>query len=204
MKSVIESQYLPPISYFVVLLKQQSIFIEQYENYQKGSYRNRCHIATSNGILRLSIPLEKGKNNQQKMNTVRIYNHENWQTQHWRAIKSAYGKSPYFEYYTDELLPFFQKKYDFLLDWNMDLLRFMIDNIALPINFQLTSNYIEKSENNQDFRGFISPKRKINFQNIHYGQVFENKHGFLPNLSILDLLFCKGPESLLVLRDFKI
>lgn len=205
MKTIIESQYLPPISYFAVLLKQPSIFIEQYENYQKGSYRNRCHIATANGILRLSIPLEKGKNNQTPIKEVKIYNADNWQIQHWRAIKSAYGKSPYFEFYADELCLFFEKKYDFLLDWNTDLLRFMTENIGLPVDIQLTDNYYKNDNTIMDYRNVISPKKEnLNlFQDLHYGQVFEDKHGFIPNLSILDLLFCKGPEAIFVIDNLK-
>ena len=205
MKTIIESQYLPPISYFAVLLKQPSIFIEQYENYQKGSYRNRCHIATANGILRLSIPLEKGKNNQTPIKEVKIYNADNWQIQHWRAIKSAYGKSPYFEFYADELCLFFEKKYDFLLDWNTDLLRFMTENIGLPVDIQLTDNYYKNDNSIMDYRNIISPKKEnLNlFQDLHYGQVFEDKHGFIPNLSILDLLFCKGPEAIFVIDHLK-
>ncbi len=205
MKTIIESQYLPPISYFAVLLKQPSIFIEQYENYQKGSYRNRCHIATANGILRLSIPLEKGKNNQTPIKEVKIYNADNWQIQHWRAMKSAYGKSPYFEFYADELCLFFEKKYDFLLDWNTDLLRFMTENIGLPVDIQLTDNYYKNDNTIMDYRNVISPKKEnLNlFQDLHYGQVFEDKHGFIPNLSILDLLFCKGPEAIFVIDNLK-
>jgi len=205
MKTIIESQYLPPISYFAVLLKQPSIFIEQYENYQKGSYRNRCHIATANGILRLSIPLEKGKNNQTPIKEVKIYNADNWQIQHWRAIKSAYGKSPYFEFYADELCLFFEKKYDFLLDWNTDLLRFMTENIGLPVDIQLTDNYYKNDNSIMDYRNVISPKKENSnlFQDLHYGQVFEDKHGFIPNLSILDLLFCKGPEAIFVIDNLK-
>ncbi len=205
MKTIIESQYLPPISYFAVLLKQPSIFIEQYENYQKGSYRNRCHIATANGILRLSIPLEKGKNNQTPIKEVKIYNADNWQIQHWRTMKSAYGKSPYFEFYADELCLFFEKKYDFLLDWNTDLLRFMTENIGLPVDIQLTDNYYKNDNTIMDYRNVISPKKEnLNlFQDLHYGQVFEDKHGFIPNLSILDLLFCKGPEAIFVIDNLK-
>ncbi len=205
MKTIIESQYLPPISYFAVLLKQPSIFIEQYENYQKGSYRNRCHIATANGILRLSIPLEKGKNNQTPIKEVKIYNADNWQIQHWRAMKSAYGKSPYFEFYADELCLFFEKKYDFLLDWNTDLLRFMTENIGLPVDIQLTDNYYKNDNTIMDYRNVISPKKENSnlFQDLHYGQVFEDKHGFITNLSILDLLFCKGPEAIFVIDNLK-
>ncbi|NJN78366.1 MAG: WbqC family protein [Saprospiraceae bacterium] len=109
MNALIESQYFPPLAYFSVLLKHEKVWIEQFENYQKGSYRNRCHIATANGLLRLSIPLEKGKNNQTCIKEVKIHNDTNWQIQHWRAIKSAYGNAPYFEYYADELLPFLKK-----------------------------------------------------------------------------------------------
>lgn len=205
MKTIIESQYLPPITYFAALLKQSSVFIEQYENYQKGSYRNRCHIATANGILRLSIPLEKGKNNQLKIKDVKVYNNENWQIQHWRAIKSAYGKSPYFEFYADEFQPYFEKKYDFLLDWNMDLLHFMIENLGLPVDIQFTEEYCESDDTINDYRNVISPKKENSnlFQDIHYGQVFQDKHGFIPNLSILDLLFCKGPEAILIIDKLK-
>jgi hypothetical protein len=205
MKTIIESQYLPPIAYFSVLLKQPTILIEQHENYQKRSYRNRCHIATANGILRLSIPLEKGKNNQMTIKDVKVYNADNWQLQHWRAIKSAYGKSPYFEFYADELLPYFEKKYDFLLDWNMDLLQFIVDVLNLPVDIQLTDSYYSTNEAILDYRNNITPKMPTNttFQGVYYGQVFEDKHGFIPNLSILDLLFCKGPEAILLLDKLK-
>lgn len=205
MKTIIESQYLPPIAYFSVLLKQQNVLIEQHENYQKRSYRNRCNIATANGILRLSVPLEKGKNNQLPFKNVKIYNADNWQTQHWRAIKSAYGKSPYFEFYEDELLPYFEKEYNYLLDWNMDLMQFVVDVLNIPIEIQLTESYVTSDESMIDYRDRITPKTKLDtaFEGIYYGQVFEDKHGFISNLSILDLLFCKGPEAIFILDRLK-
>ena len=136
---------------------------------------------------------------------VKVYNADNWQLQHWRAIKSAYGKSPYFEFYADELLPYFEKKYDFLLDWNMDLLQFIVDVLNLPVDIQLTDSYYSTNEAILDYRNNITPKMPTNttFQDVYYGQVFEDKHGFIPNLSILDLLFCKGPEAILLLDKLK-
>lgn len=202
MGALIELQYFPPITYFSVLLKHENIWIEQFENYQKGSYRNRCHIATANGLLRLSIPLEKGKNNQTTIKEVKIHNDNNWQTQHWRAIKSAYGNAPYFEYYADELFPFFEKKYNFLFDLNLDLLNGIMELFMMPNTLQFTNEYqINLNENITDFRNVISPKKPDNplFQKVTYQQLFIEKHGFIPELSILDILFCKGPEAILVI-----
>lgn len=203
MDALIELQYFPPIAYFSALLKHDKIWIEQYENYQKGSYRNRCEIATSNGVLRLSIPLEKGKNNQTSIKEVKIYNTQNWQIQHWRAIKSAYGKSPYFEYYSDELFPFFNKKYDFLFDWNLEMFDFIVENLGLPIDYQFTTDYSLAPSDCVDYRNKITPKKDTTtiYQPVPYGQVFQDKHGFTPNLSVLDLLFCKGPEGILTIAN---
>jgi hypothetical protein len=202
MSALIELQYFPPIAYFAVLLKNKNVSIEQFENYQKGSYRNRCHIATANGLLRLSIPLEKGKNNQTTIKEVKIYNATNWQIQHWRAIKSAYGNAPYFEYYADELLPFFEKKYDYLFDWNLDLLNCIMELFMMPNNLQFTAEYqMDLNDSTTDFRNVISPKKQNNdsFKQIPYSQLFVEKHGFIPELSVLDVLFCKGPEAILVI-----
>ena len=202
MSALIELQYFPPIAYFAVLLKNENVLIEQFENYQKSSYRNRCHIATANGLLRLSIPLEKGKNNQTAIKEVKIYNATNWQTQHWRAIKSAYGNAPYFEYYADELLPFFEKKYDYLFDWNLDLLNCIMELFMMPNNLQFTAEYqMDLNDNTTDFRNVISPKKQNNdlFKQIPYSQLFVEKYGFIPELSVLDVLFCKGPEGILVI-----
>lgn len=199
---LIELQYFPPIAYFAVLLKHENVWIEQFENYQKGSYRNRCHIATANGLLRLSIPLEKGKNNQTTIKEVKIHKDTNWQIQHWRAIKSAYGNAPYFEYYADELLPFFEKKYNYLFDWNLDLLNCIMELFMMPNTLQFTDEYqVDLNENITDFRNVISPKslESTLFQSISYQQLFTEKHGFIPELSILDVLFCKGPEAVLVI-----
>ena len=203
---MLELQYLPCIQYVSKMLLHPVIWIEQCENYSKGSYRNRCHIATAQGLLRLSIPLEGGKHQQQPIREVRIANQYPWQSQHWQAIQSAYGKSPFFEFYADALFPFYKKKYEFLWDWNRDLLNEILHLIPAQPPIQWTEGY-EKNlpENILDYRNQISPKKNGHeadpyFRNAHYAQVFEEKHGFLPNLSILDLLFCTGPESIIYLE----
>jgi len=203
---LLELQYLPNLQFVSKLLQHPKVWMEQHENYSKGSYRNRCHLATAQGLLRLSIPLMGGKHQQQPIREVRISNEGNWQTQHWTAIKSAYGKSPFFEYYSDGFRPFFQKNYEFLWDWNWDLLQQVLEFIPFEKNINLTSSF-EKNPNLEiiDFRNSISPKKKNHKVDEHffptkYAQVFEERNGFLPNLSILDLLFCTGPEAIIYLE----
>lgn len=212
---LIELQYLPSIQYFSKLSFFETTLIEQHENYLKGTYRNRCHIVGANGIQRLSIPLQKGKNERQSIRDVRISDHTHWQAQHWNSIKSAYGKSPYFEYYADEIEPFYKKKYEFLFDWNWDLMNCVIDCLSIDCELKLTKRFIKKTEDIIssdnlshiiDFRNSISPKKHRQKEDPHfkptkYAQVFEEKHGFVPNLSILDLLFCVGPESYRILDE---
>lgn len=207
MKSaIIELQYFPSVSFFAVLQQFDKVLIEQHDNYQKRTYRNRCHIASANGLLRLSVPLEKGKNSQLNVREVKIANDYNWQTQHWQTIQSAYGNAPYFEYYKDEILPIFQQEYTFLFDLNLALLDVIRDLLIHEMPYQLTDSYEQKNDTFTDFRNQFTPKFHSN-QEIKpkpHTQLFLDKNGFIPNLSILDLLFCKGPESLLYLRDFKL
>lgn len=204
---LLELQYLPCVQYFSKWLKYPSVLIEQHENYIKGSYRNRCHIAGVNGMLRLSIPLLKGKNEQQSIREVRIAYHESWQTQHWNSIASAYGNAPYYEHYVDEIAPFYKKKYEYLFDLNRDLLQCLLALIGLSTELTFTSSFKKNSGNDIfDFRNGIFPKKHrqkedSGFRPVSYAQVFTEKNGFLPNLSILDLLFCTGPQALLILEN---
>jgi hypothetical protein len=203
---LLELHYLPSIQYVSKLLQYPKVVLEQHENYSKGSYRNRCHLASSAGLLRLSLPLAGGKNQQQPIREVKLKYDEPWQSQHWTAIKSAYGKSPFFEHYEHQFLPIFQKKYLYLWEWNWDLLQVILDIISLEKNIQLTDQFEkEPIDGIVDFRNKISPKENnkeedLDFKQAKYVQVFEAENGFLPNLSILDLIFCAGPEAVIYLQ----
>lgn len=214
---LIELQYLPPVQFFSKFLLHEVVRIEQYEHYQKRSYRNRCHIAGPNGRLRLSIPLASGKNEQQPITEVNIAHHpvraerkmggEAWQRQHWHSIRTAYGNAPFFEFYADTLKPFFQRSYDFLFDFNRELLLKLLEIIDLPAQLEWSESFEPiPPPGVLDFRDAIRPKKREampdpHFQPAPYRQVFEEKNGFLPNLSILDLLFCSGPQTPLILKD---
>lgn len=203
---LLELHYLPSIQYVSKLFQYPNVILEQQENYSKGSYRNRCHLASSMGLLRLSLPLAGGKNQQQPIREVKLKYDEPWQSQHWTAIKSAYGKSPFFEHYEHRFLPIFQKKYEYLWDWNRELLQVIMNIISLEKNIKLTDEFEkELTDEIVDFRNKISPKKNnqeedLDFKQAKYVQVFEAENGFLPNLSILDLIFCTGPEAIIYLE----
>ena len=204
---LLELQYFPPIQYFSKFLLYPNIVIEQHENYSKGSYRNRCHIAGPNGLQRLSIPLLKGKNEQQNIRQVKIAYHQVWQNAHWNGIKTAYGNAPYFDYYADEIKVFYEKNYEFLFDLNWDILQALLVLLSIEANIQLSHNFQKTVPTTYfDGRNSIFPKKHRQkedklFNKVAYPQVFEEKHGFIPNLSILDLLFCHGPEAAMYLES---
>jgi WbqC-like protein family len=184
--------YLPPVRWFIELAKHDTVVLEQHEHYVKGSYRNRCVIAAVNGPHRLTIPLRKGKNQQQPIREVRIAYDEPWQAQHWRAICSAYGNSPFFEHYGDVFKPYFwDKKYEFLWDLNFDLLMVCVKILRLKTTINLSEKYEAIPVNQFDKRKEIELQEPEN-QAFRYPQVFEDRLGFLGNMSILDLIFCAG------------
>ncbi len=180
--------------------------MEGCEHFRKGSYRNRTYIAGANGPLRLTIPLRKGKNEQQPIEAVQIAREQPWQQQHWQSIQSAYGNAPFFPFYADELAPLFEENVDFLVQWNRNLLTTLMDCLGLESALPETKTWQEElPENTHDWRNAIHPKEHRgrpdpDWQPAAYPQVFREKHGFLPNLSILDLLFCAGPESVSILE----
>lgn len=200
--ALIELQYLPSVRYFQLLAHYPLVLIEQHEHFTKGSYRNRCHIAGANGIIRLSIPLLKGKNQQCPIKEVELAYYEPWPAQHWGSVRSAYGRAPFFEEYADILQPLFEAPGALLFDFNWKLLHTLSRLLQLPCEFRLTESYEPSypSEVLDDFRNTISPKAPPASLNRAYPQLFEDRHGFLPDLSILDLLFCMGPEAAAYLR----
>ncbi|MEM6697166.1 MAG: WbqC family protein [Bacteroidota bacterium] len=203
--ALIELHYLPCVHYFTKILKYETIIIEQCEHYQKRSYRNRCHIMGANGLLRLSIPLQSGKNQQMNIREVKISHQENWRQLHWKSISSAYRNAPFFEYYADYLAPFFEQKEQFLFDWNYKLLIQILDLLQLENNTQLSEQYEPMPASPiVDLRNSIQAKKSrhkevLDLEVIPYAQVFQERHGFVPNLSILDLLFCTGPQANLII-----
>lgn len=184
--------YLPPVSWCTAAWNSEVLVIEACEHYQKGTWRNRCLIAGPNGIQRLSIPLEKGKNQQMPIREVRIAYSEPWQRQHWRSIRTAYGNAPFFEHYAGEFAPFYEKRYTFLFDYNLDLLILILQKkLGWPGEIRLSTQYQTPDEDSVS-GGFLAKP---------YPQVFEDRHGFLPDLSVLDLLFCCGKEAVAVLKN---
>ena len=194
--------YLGPAEYYAAMLSHQKIIIEQHEFFVKQSYRNRCEILGANGKMVLSIPLQVRKN-KSLTKDIRVDYKTPWQMQHWRAIKSAYSSSPFFEYYQDDLLPYYEKQVEFLLDFNLVIQEKIAELIGIKLNFSLSESYVQEIENKIDARNSFSPK--LNSEKIfpNYIQVFENKFPFVPNLSILDLLFNLGNESEIYLRSIR-
>lgn len=207
---LLDLQYLPPLQYWTKLVAYEIIYLEQHEHFIKSSYRNRCHIAGVNGSLRLSIPLAKGKNEQQPIRQVRISPQDHWASRHWHSIRSAYANAPFWEYYSDQLQPVFKNPPPLLFDFNYQLFELIKGLLHLSTTVQLTQQYQATTPATLlDFRGGIHPKphRALpdpNYKSIPYPQVFEEKNGFLPNLSILDLLFCTGPEAVLFLKKMSL
>lgn len=204
--ALIELHYLPCVQYFTQFFKYKTIVLEQYEHYQKRSYRNRCRIMGANGLLRLSIPLQSGKNQQMNIREVSLSHQENWQQLHWKSITSAYRNAPFFDYYADYLAPFFEKREQFLFDWNYALLKQLLDLLQLETQIEFSEQYDSMPMAAiVDLRNSIQAKKsrhkeELNFEAMPYAQVFQERHGFVPNLSILDLLFCTGPQAILYLE----
>ncbi len=200
-KALFSTAYLPPIEYFVYLFLSDNIFIEAYETYPRQTYRNRCYIYGSNGIESLHIPVIKPYGKRSKTKDVLIGYDQKWQRKHWRAICTAYSNSPFFLYYQDFLEPFYQKKVEKLLDFNCLILKALLTEISIKKEICFTTNFEkEVTAGRTDFRRAISHKSKYDncrhcFQWPHYSQVFEHKYGFATNLSIIDLLFNKGPDT---------
>lgn len=200
------SAYLAPVAYYARLYACQKAYIERYDHYVKQTYRNRCIIATADGPLALTIPTEKPETSKCYMKDVRISDHGNWRHMHWNALVSNYRNSPFFEYYADDFRVFYEKKYPFLWDYNQELCNLVCRLIDIQPSMEGTMTYqSELPEGVKDFRGIIHPKKNdiqndSTFRATPYYQVFKEKHGFLPNLSVADLLFNMGPESLLVLQ----
>lgn len=188
--------YLPPIEYFSKMLENKNkLFIENAENFEKQSYRNRASIHSPNGKLDLIVPVIKGSKNHTKVKDVKISYDFNWQRLHLLSLQTSYRSSAYFEFYEDDLMPFFEKRWDFLFDYNEELLALLLRLLKLKITYEYTNDFEKEHIDRLDFRSSIHPKRSSQNAVSTYFQVFEERNGFIPNLSIVDLLFNQGPQS---------
>ena len=244
MKALLSSTYFGPIQWYQKLNRYDECLIERHESFIKQTYRNRMLIPTTNGPLALTIPTNH--NTSLAMKDIRISDHANWRHVHWNALLSAYGESPFFEYYQDDIRPFYEKKYEFLFDFNMEITEKMIELLDIRPKISITNEYIQNEElkvksieseelkvkseefnglaNHKvqssnlkvqskevqskevqsiaDFREAIRPKKPLpdaEFESKRYYQVYEQKFGFQPNMSILDLLFNEGNEAIFYL-----
>lgn len=193
---ILSLHYLPSIEYFAFLSQSPEVLIDICEHYDKQSYRNRCQILTANKVLDLSVPILK-TNKKQAMKDVCIdYSHK-WVKDHWRAICSAYGKAPFFEYYIDYLERSFAKTHKYLIDLNAELLTICLDILGMSKKYQLSESYLEEGNSYIDLRNQLHPKKNNDFDRRFdipsYNQVFGK--GFVANLSIIDILFCEGPNT---------
>ena len=195
--------YFSPIAQYAEIFKSETIEFEMEDNFQKQTYRNRCYIYGANGKLSLNIPIKhQTKEGRKKTKDTLVENDFPWQQQHLKSIQTAYRTSPFFEFYEDDLAPIFTKKYTFLQDVNIDTYLFITDALELNNNYTKTSEYIVETKN--DFRDLAIAKKGIEVPMDSYVQMFDDKYGFIPNLSILDLLFMEGPNTVSFLEKINV
>ena len=200
MQVLLSTSYFGPVQWYQKLHRADAVLMEQWESFQKQTYRNRCLIATTNGVQALTVPVERGSSS--LIRDMRISDHGNWRHLHWMALQSAYGESPFFEYYQDDIRPFFEKRWDYLMDYNEAICKKMCELIDIQPKIDRTIEFVLEPSDVIDMRAAINPKRPApdaDFTPKPYYQVYTQKHGFLPNLSVLDLLFNMGPESIFYL-----
>ena len=212
MKAILATTYFGPLQWYQKLNRFDGVLMEKHEHFLKQTYRNRCVIATTQGVQALTVPVEApvGEGvalSKTEIKDVRISNHGKWRTEHWNALQSAYGESPFFEFYEDDIRPFFENRWEFLLDFNMAITEKMCELLDIHPHIELTSSYqnslpIGEGWGETDFRTVIHPKHPqedSDFNPMPYYQVYKERFGFLPNLSILDLLFNMGNEAVFYL-----
>ncbi len=197
---LLSTAYLPPVQYISKFLSYNNVWLEGHEHFVKQTYRNRAVILAANGPESLIVPIEKGRSPKQKITDLRISYDTNWQHIHWNAIVSAYNSTPFFEILEDDFRPFFEKRYEYLFDFNQDILNAILGILEVEPIVSTTEDFEAVPEPFLNFREAIQPKKQKelpdqNFEAIPYTQVFDDKFGFTPNLSIIDLLFNCGSAS---------
>jgi hypothetical protein len=194
-KILVSTAYLPPVEYFSIISGADEIFIEKEENYLKQTYRNRCYILSAHGPQLLSVPVYLGSLHKTPVKDIRIDYSKRWQQVHIRAITASYNSSPYFEFYFENIEKIISRNYDFLLDLNMDLTESVLEILKMKKVISYTTNFEPVGVMECDFRYKITPKEKSHFTVKEYFQVFNKGEGFVPGLSIIDLVFNMGPDA---------
>lgn len=200
MDILIHPTYFPSISHYVAMANADSVTLEMEDNFQKQTNRSRMYLYSPNGLQVLNIPIKHSKDANQKTKDVRIENDFDWQKQHLKSLEAAYRSSPFFEYFEDEINPIFTKKHTFLTDLNMETIAFVDKCLKMNLKTQKTSEYFHEVPNFDDYRSLANGK-KDQSKLEPYTQVFGDKHGFINNLSILDLLFNEGRFTLDYLKQ---
>lgn len=188
--------YFPNIAHFVALIKSKEVVFEVCDNYQKQTYRNRSDIYSANGKLLLSVPVSYTQKLRQKTKDVLISSVDDWQSKHLKSFDSAYRMSPFYEFYIDDLMPIFKTEFKYLLDLNLKCFELLTKALELEISTRLSEDFTKPDNSSYDFRNLVNTKKNNAFQFNKYTQVFTKKHGYITNLSILDLLFNEGPNAI--------
>jgi hypothetical protein len=200
---LIENQYFGSVNYYKILFSFSHVEIEQYEYYQKMSFRNRCIVPGANGLIHLSVPLQDGRNQRQIMKDVRVAYRDNWVLQHCRTLEACYNRAPFFEYYREELFGLLEKRPTFLMDLDLSLLHWVLKKFKTDLRIECSETFRDIPETGTtDARSQILPKNYSEGESpVRYTQVFEDRIGFMPNMSILDLLFCAGPGGINLIKS---
>lgn len=200
-KILLSTAYLPPINYLSRIAHADEITIEAHESYVKQTFRNRCQIYSPNGLQALIIPINKVNGNHTKTVDIQISDHSDWRSHHWKSLLTAYNSSAFFMYYKDEIWRTLQFPSTHLLKYNMHILNFLLMEIGIKKTIKISEEYVYNPPETEDLRTSINPKSKVPINNPKYYQLYSQKHGFLENLSILDLLFNEGPNALNYLQS---
>ena len=203
MDILIHPNYFPNIYQFTQIIKANNILFEVSDNYQKQTFRNRTYIYGANGKLGLFIPVIHTHKNRELFKDVKISYESNWMDLHLKSLQSAYRSSPYFEYFEDDFIKLYSEKEKFLADFNIKCIKLISNLLDLDLDFKISNEYVEKTNDIIDLRDLSNARKQKTIETPKYIQVFESKHGYLNNLSIIDLIFSEGPNSVSLIKNIQ-
>ena len=201
MDILIHPNYFPNIHQFTQIIKANNILFEVSDNYQKQTFRNRTYVYGANGKLGLFIPVIHSHKNRELFKDVKISYESNWMDLHLKSLQSAYRSSPYFEYFEDDFIKLYSKKEKFLADFNIKCIKLISNLLDLNLDFKISNEYVEKTNDIIDLRDLSNARKEKKIDTPKYIQVFESKHGYINNLSIIDLIFSEGPNSVSLITN---